>query len=72
MTSPTLTLAGERGSAAGQAAALVSAGLAGRYGDEFLAMVEDTLDGRGPGWRLQLSVAWSGLRQRGRRRSRRR
>ncbi len=29
-------------------------------------MVEDTLDGRRPGWRLRLGVAWSGLRQRGR------
>jgi len=38
-----------------------------RYGEEFLAMVEDTLDGRGPGWRFQLSVAWAGLRERGRR-----
>jgi hypothetical protein len=39
-----------------------------RYGEEFLAMVEDTLDGRRPGWRLRLSVAWAGLRERGRRR----
>jgi hypothetical protein len=38
-----------------------------RYGDEFLAMVEDTLDGRRPGWRLHLSVALAGLRERGRR-----
>lgn len=37
-----------------------------RYGDEFLAMVEDTLDGGGPGWRLRLGVARSGLRERGR------
>jgi hypothetical protein len=37
-----------------------------RYEDEFLAMVEDTLDGRRPGWRLRLGVAWSGLRERGR------
>jgi uncharacterized membrane protein SirB2 len=36
-----------------------------RYGDEFLAMVEDTLDGRRPGWRLRLGVARSGLRERG-------
>jgi len=35
-----------------------------RYGDEFLAMVEDTLDGRGPGWRLRLGAAWAGLRER--------
>jgi hypothetical protein len=38
-----------------------------RYGEEFLAMVEDTLDGRRAGWRLHLSVAWAGLRERGRR-----
>jgi len=38
-----------------------------RYGDEFLALVEDTLDGREPGWRLHLSVVWAGLRERGRR-----
>jgi hypothetical protein len=37
-----------------------------RYGGEFLALVEDTLDGRRPGWRLRLAVAWSGLRERGR------
>jgi hypothetical protein len=37
-----------------------------RYGEEFLAMVEDTLDGRRAGWRLRLGVAWSGLRERGR------
>jgi hypothetical protein len=36
-----------------------------RYGDEFLALVEDALDGRGPGWRLRLGVARSGLRERG-------
>jgi hypothetical protein len=38
-----------------------------RYGDEFLVMVEDTLDGRPPGWRLHLGVAWAGLRERARR-----
>jgi len=38
-----------------------------RYADEFLAMVEDTLDGRPPGWRLHLGVAWAGLRERARR-----
>ena len=27
--------------------------------------MEDTLDGRGPGWRLRLSVVWAGLRERG-------
>jgi hypothetical protein len=36
-----------------------------RYGDEFLAMVEDSLDGRPPTIRLHLSVAWAGLRERG-------
>jgi hypothetical protein len=38
-----------------------------RYGEEFLAMVEDTLDGGRPGWRLRLGVARAGLRERGRR-----
>lgn len=37
-----------------------------RYGEEFLAMVEDSLDGERPGWRLRLSVARAGLRERGR------
>ena len=36
-----------------------------RYGDEFLAMVEDSLDGRPPTIRLHLSVARAGLRERG-------
>jgi hypothetical protein len=36
-----------------------------RYGEEFLAMVEDSLDGRRPGLRLRLSVARAGLRERG-------
>ena len=36
-----------------------------RYGDEFLATVEDVLDGRTPTLRLRLSVAWAGLRERG-------
>jgi len=35
-----------------------------RYGDEFLALVEDTLDGRRPGWRLRLGVIRAGLRER--------
>jgi len=35
-----------------------------RYGDEFLAMVEDTLDGRRPGWRLRLGAARAGLKER--------
>ncbi len=38
-----------------------------RYGEEFLAMVEDSLDGERPGRRLRLSVAWAGLRERGHR-----
>ncbi len=38
-----------------------------RYGEEFLAMVQDSLDGRGSGWRLRLSVARAGLRERGHR-----
>jgi hypothetical protein len=37
----------------------------GRYGDEFLAMVGDSLDGRRPTVRLHLSVARAGLRERG-------
>jgi hypothetical protein len=37
-----------------------------RYGEEFLAMVEDRLDGQRPTWRLKMSVAWAGLRERGR------
>jgi hypothetical protein len=36
-----------------------------RYGDEFLAMIEDTLDGRRPTLRLRLAVALAGLRERG-------
>jgi hypothetical protein len=36
-----------------------------RYGDEFLAMVQDSLDGRRPTVRLRLSVARAGLRERG-------
>jgi hypothetical protein len=35
-----------------------------RYGKEFLAMVEDTLDGGRPGWRLRLGVIRAGLRER--------
>ncbi len=37
-----------------------------RYGEEFLAMVEDGLDGQRPTWPLTVSVAWAGLRERGR------
>jgi hypothetical protein len=36
-----------------------------RYGAEFLATVEDILDGGTPTARLRLSVAWAGLRERG-------
>jgi hypothetical protein len=36
-----------------------------RYGEEFLAMVEDSLDGGAPTLGLRLSVAWAGLRERG-------
>jgi hypothetical protein len=36
-----------------------------RYGEELLAMIEDTLDGRRPTLRLRMSVAWGGLRERG-------
>lgn len=38
-----------------------------RYGEEFLAMVEDTLGSRRPGWRLHLDVIRAGLRERARR-----
>ena len=38
-----------------------------RYGEEFLAMVEDSLDGERPGLRFRLSVARAGLRERGHR-----
>jgi hypothetical protein len=36
-----------------------------RYGEEFLATVEDVLDGGTPTPRLRLTVAWAGLRERG-------
>ena len=35
-----------------------------RYGEEFLALVEDTLDGGRPGWRLRLGVVRAGLQER--------
>jgi hypothetical protein len=35
-----------------------------RYGEELLALIQDTLDDGRPTWRLQLSVAWGGLRER--------
>jgi hypothetical protein len=37
-----------------------------RYGEEFLAMVEDTLDGGHPTPRLRVEVAWGGIRERAR------
>ena len=36
-----------------------------RYGEELLALIQDTLDEGRPTWRLRLSVAWGGLRERG-------
>ena len=36
-----------------------------RYGDELLALIQDTLDEGRPTWRLQLSVITGGLRERG-------
>jgi hypothetical protein len=41
-----------------------------RYGEEFLAMIEDTLDGQHLTLRLRISVAWGGLRERARSRTR--
>jgi len=35
------------------------------YGEELLALIQDTLDERGPTWRLRLGVMWGGLRERG-------
>jgi hypothetical protein len=35
-----------------------------RYGEELLALIQDTLDEGRPTWRLRLSVAWGGLRER--------
>jgi hypothetical protein len=35
-----------------------------RYGEEFLALIQDSLDGRRPTWRLRLGVAWAGLCER--------
>jgi hypothetical protein len=37
-----------------------------RYGEELLALIQDNLDEGRPTWRLQLSVIWGGLRERGR------
>jgi len=36
-----------------------------RYGEELLALIQDTLDEGQPTWRLRLGVAWGGLRERG-------
>ena len=35
-----------------------------QYGEELLALIQDTLDEGGPTWRLRLGVAWGGLRER--------
>jgi hypothetical protein len=37
-----------------------------RYGEELLALIQDTLDEGRLTWRLRLGVAWSGLRERAR------
>src|SRR5580704_9756359 len=37
-----------------------------RYGEELLALIQDTLDEGHPAWRLRLGVAWGGVRERGR------
>jgi hypothetical protein len=36
-----------------------------RYGEELLALIEDSLDGERLTWRLRLSLIWGGLRERG-------
>jgi hypothetical protein len=36
-----------------------------RYGDEFAALMEDSLNGARPTLRFRLSIAWAGLRERG-------
>jgi hypothetical protein len=36
-----------------------------QYGEELLALIQDTLEDGRPAWRLWLSVAWGGLRERG-------
>jgi hypothetical protein len=35
-----------------------------RYGEELLALIQDTLDEGRPTWRLRLGVAWGGLSER--------
>jgi hypothetical protein len=37
-----------------------------RYGEELLALIQDTLEEGHPAWQLRLGVAWGGLRERGR------
>ena len=37
-----------------------------RYGEELLALIQDNLDEGRPAWRLQLSMIWGGLSERGR------
>ena len=37
-----------------------------RYGEELLALIQDTLDEGHPAWRLRLGVVRGGLRERGR------
>ncbi len=36
-----------------------------RYGEELLALIQDTVEDGRPTWRLRLGVAWGGLRERG-------
>ena len=36
-----------------------------RYGEELLALIQDSLEEGRPTWRLRLGVAWGGLRERG-------
>jgi hypothetical protein len=36
-----------------------------RYGEELLALIQDTLEEGHPAWQLRLGVAWGGLRERG-------
>ena len=36
-----------------------------RYGEELLALIQDTLDEGRPTWRLRLGVIWGGMRERG-------
>jgi hypothetical protein len=36
-----------------------------RYGEELLALIQDTVDEGRPSWRLRVGVIWGGLRERG-------